>query len=482
MDGVDLEIHGGQILALLGPNGAGKSTFIQVVAGVHASGTWEGSMSLAGSGYAPSSVAGAERSGVVLIPQEVNVVPDATVAQNMFLNAEPTRFGLIDWPSLTAAAGRELRDFGLDIPATTRMGSLDLASQQLIVIARALAKRARLLILDEPTAALTEGETQRLFVHLRELRARGVAIVFVSHRLSEVFAIADRILVMRDGHLTGDHDVHAVSRDDVIAEMVGVMGRGVRRTSSATGTPILTVSGLSVGDPQQATRVRVLAADLVVHAGEIVGLFGLVGAGCSALVQGLFGAWQGPVSGSIRLADAAYELGPPSHAVGAGMGLMSQDRRESLVGDLSIADNVILASYGLVSRLGFLDVERKRAIAADKRVALHIRAPSIDTTVRSLSGGNQQKVQVARWLTAGTRVLLLDDPTRGVDVGARSEIHALLGDLAEAGCALLWVSSDAEELVDVADRILVMRNGRITSEVSAADASEERLLAEAAGT
>ncbi len=469
------------IVALLGPDGAGKSTFIQVVSGVHPAGTYEGQMWLDGNDFRPGSVEDAERAGVVLVPQEVNVVPDMTVAQNMFLNAEPTRFGLIDGPGLYAAATTELRDFGIEISPTARMGSLDLASQQLVVIARALAKHARLLILDEPTAALTEGETQRLFEHLHELRRRGIAIVFVSHRLSEVFAIADRILVMRDGRLTGDHQVAQVSREQVIGEMVGAMGRGVSRTRAAPGAPILEIESLCVQDPHRKERDQVADADIVVRSGEIVGLFGLVGAGCSALVQGLFGSWAGAVRGSVRLGGQPYGLGTPSDAVAAGIGLMSQDRRDSLVADLSIADNIILASYGAVSRWGFLDIERKRVVARDQLVALRIRAPSIDTTVRSLSGGNQQKVQVARWLTAGTRVLLLDDPTRGVDVGARAEIHALLGDLAESGCGLLWVSSDAEELVDVADRIMVMRHGRLVSELSASEASEERLLAEAAG-
>jgi ABC-type sugar transport system ATPase subunit len=478
---VDLELHGGRIVALLGPNGAGKSTFIQILAGVHASGTYEGRLRMGGAPYGPASVLDAERAGVVLIPQEVNVVPDMTVGQNMFLNHEPTRFGLLDTPALYARARAELEEFGIGIPPTARMGDLDLASQQLVVIARALAKRARLLILDEPTAALTEGETQRLFEHLYTLRDRGVAIVFVSHRLSEVFAIADRILVMRDGRLTGDHAVADVTRDHVIAEMVGALGStGVRR-SRTLGDVVLDVRALSVHDPQEADRERVSDATIGVRAGEIVGLFGLVGAGCSQLVQAVFGAWPGAVRGSIWLLGAPYRPSTPSAAVEAGMGLMSQDRRESLVADASIADNIILASLSAVTRLGFLDVERKRSVAKEKLVALHIRAPSIDATVRSLSGGNQQKVQVARWLTAGTRVLLLDDPTRGVDVGARAEIHALLTDLAANGCGLLWVSSDAEELVDVADRIVVMRQGRVVGEIPASEASEERLIGEAAG-
>ena len=481
VDGVDLEIEPGRIVALLGPNGAGKSTFIQVVAGVHPAGSYEGEMALGGAPYRPGSVEDAERAGVVLIPQEVNVVPEMTVGQNMFLNAEPTRFGLIDWPGLYAAASRELAGFDVDVPATERMGVLDLATQQLVIIARALSKRARLLILDEPTAALTESETLRLFERLRALRERGVAIIFVSHRLSEVFAIADRILVIRDGRLTGDHRVGDVSRDQVIGEMVGAMGSSGARRARHPGEPVLEVADLTVADPQRAGRDRVTDASLTVRAGEIVGLFGLVGAGCSALVQGVFGATGGHVSGSLRLLGSPYQPSTPSAAVARGLGLMSQDRRESLVADHSIADNMVLASLDAIARLGFLDVERKRAIARDQTVALRIRAPSIDTVVRSLSGGNQQKVQVARWLVAGTRVLLLDDPTRGVDVRARAEIHALLADLADAGCGLLWVSSDAEELVDVADRIVIMRHGRVAVELSAAEATESRLLAEAAG-
>ena len=235
VDAMDVDIRGGEVVALLGPNGAGKSTFIQVLSGVHAAGSYDGAMEMGGGPYRPASVEDAERAGVVLIPQEVNVVPDMTVGQNMFLNAEPVRFGLIDWPGLYASARDELRDFGVDVAATERMGTLDLATQQLVVIARALAKKARLLILDEPTAALTEGETQRLFEQLRALRARGVAIVFVSHRLSEVFAIADRILVMRDGRLIGDHDVGSVTRDQVIGEMVGCHRQQRRASRSRPG-------------------------------------------------------------------------------------------------------------------------------------------------------------------------------------------------------------------------------------------------------
>jgi ABC-type sugar transport system ATPase subunit len=399
----------------------------------------------------------------------------------MFLNNEPGRFGLIDWPRLSAAAAAELRDFGVQVSVEARMGSLDLATQQLVIIARALAKRARILILDEPTAALTESETSRLFDRLRDLRGRGVAIIFVSHRLSEVFAIADRILVMRDGRIAGDHRVSATSREAVVREMIGSLAGLPQRVTRTIGDVALHVDHLTVRDPEQRDRLHVDDVGLSVRTGEIVGLFGLVGAGCSAVAQAIFGAWAGAVAGSVQLAGRAIRAGDPVEAVAAGIGMMSQDRRETLVADHSIADNIVLASLRALAPRGFLDVERKRAVARDQVASLRIRARSIDDRVGSLSGGNQQKVQVARWLTAGASVLLLDDPTRGVDVGARAEIHGLLTRLAADGSAMLWVSSDAEELCQVCDRVLVMRQGRIVAEVSGREASEERLLSLAAG-
>jgi D-xylose transport system ATP-binding protein len=481
VDHADLDLRAGEVVALLGPNGAGKSTFILMLSGVHPAGSYEGEISLEGQPYRPAGVADAEREGVVLIPQEVNVVPDRTVGQNMFLNNEPTRFGLIDWPGLYAAATAELRAFGVDVPVEARMGSLDLATQQLVIIARALAKRARILILDEPTAALTESEASRLFERLRQLRRRGVAIIFVSHRLSEVFAIAERILVMRDGRIAGDHRVASVSREQVVREMVGALSGIVPRVTRQIGGAALEVEHLAVRDPEQRHRVHVDDVGLTVHAGEIVGLFGLVGAGASVVAQAVFGAWTGSIEGSVRLFGRELPTGDPVASVEAGMGMMSQDRRETLVADHSVADNIVMASLRSIAPRGFLDVERKRVVARGQVASLRIRARSIDDRVGSLSGGNQQKVQVARWLTAGARVLLLDDPTRGVDVGARAEIHSLLMQLVADGCAVLWVSSDAEELFEVCDRVLVMRQGRIVAELPGDEATEERLLSAAAG-
>lgn len=482
VDAVDLDIEAGRILALLGPNGAGKSTLIQVLAGAHPAGTYDGEIELLGRRYAPSSVAGAVAAGVVLIPQEVNTVPDLTVAQNLSLNDLPTRYGLIDSNEVEAGARRLLAEFEVGVDANARMGSLDLATQQLVTIVRALSKDARVLILDEPTAALTDGEARRLFEHLRRLRARGVAIVFVSHRLTEVFAIADRIVVMRDGRIRGDHQIAETSRTAVVAEMVGTMTEAApRATAGGRGSVALEVHALSAHDVDEPDRRRVDDMSLSVRRGEIVGLFGLVGAGCGPTATAIFGAWPGQVSGSIRIDGREVHIGTPSDAVAAGIGLMSQDRRQTLVLGQSIADNIALPSLAALTRSGFLDVERREAIGLEYIARLAIRAPSATSDVGTLSGGNQQKVQVARWLVARSTVLLLDDPTRGVDVGARGEIHRLIRALAGDGTAILLVSSEAQELVEVCDRILVMRSGRLVVDLPAADASESTLLEAAAG-
>jgi len=481
VDAVDLSLGAGEVVALLGPNGAGKSTLIQMLAGVHAAGSYEGDITLGGEPYRPAGVEAAERAGVVVIPQEVNVVPDLSVAENMFLNGEPTRFGLIDRAGMEAAAIAELAAFDVKVGADVRMGSLDLATQQLVIIARALSKRARVLILDEPTAALTEGEAMRLFERIRQLRSRGMAVVFVSHRLSEVFAIADRVVVMRDGRIAGDHRIADTSRESVVQQMVGQMLGPAARAARTLGPVALQVDDLVVGDPGQPDRRHVDGVDLAVRHGEILGLFGLVGAGCGAVAKATFGAWHGHVTGTIRIDGEVVPGTGPAHSVRAGMGMMSQDRRETLIADHSIADNIVLASLRSVARGGLLDVEQKRAVAQHHVTALRIRTRSVDQAVGSLSGGNQQKVQVARWLAAESRVLLLDDPTRGVDVGARAEIHALLGALADTGCAMLWVSSDTEELHAVCDRVLVMRHGRIVAELPGEEATEARLLSVAAG-
>jgi ABC-type sugar transport system ATPase subunit len=475
LDDVSFSIAAGEIVALLGQNGAGKSTLIQIFAGAHAAGSYDGEVALGGEPFSPVGVAAAEAAGVALVPQEVNIVPDLSVAENITLNDEPTRWGIIDVGERTRRAKQALADFGLGIDPAVQMSSLDLATQQLVVIARALAKKARLLILDEPTAALTENESRQLFERMRALKARGVAIIFVSHRLTEVFAISDRIVVMRDGRVWGLHDVRDTSRLEIVTEMIGAAPETAEERQATTeGQIALEIGDLAVYERDGRIRVRGLA--LSVRRGEVVGLFGLLGAGCIEAALALYGAWPGRRDGMILVDGIETTIDTPEDAVALGMGFMAQDRRDCLIGDQSITDNVGIASLGRIVRHGVLDVAAARRSARDQVDALDIKTASIDAEVRTLSGGNQQKVQIARWLAADTRILIMVDPTRGVDVGARREIKRIWLELASKGSAILLASTDAEELVDACDRVIVMSHGRQVGELAGGELTEKGLL------
>ncbi|MEP6567298.1 MAG: sugar ABC transporter ATP-binding protein, partial [Mesorhizobium sp.] len=410
VDNVDLDIAPGEIVALLGQNGAGKSTLIQVLSGLYPFGSYAGEITLDGSPLRCHSVAEAEAAGVAFLAQEVNVAAELTVEEGLFLNNEPVRFGLVDRPLRLARAKAALADFGLDIDATLPLGELDLASQQLVLIVRALSKNARLLILDEPTAALTDRETQRLFDSMRQLSTRGVAIIFVSHRLAEVFEISDRIVVMRDGRISGAMRTAETTRNAVVDLMIGRnASRHHQRNESAASNVAIEARGLTVLDPTGRELVRDL--DIIVRCGEVVGLFGLLGSGVVETTMALFGAWRGKTSGTVLVAGQQASLRQPVDAVKLGIGLIAQDRRDGLSGEHSIYENAILADLEGLSRRGFIDGISARRKIIDLFDRLKIKAGDVDVLVGTLSGGNQQKVQVARWLAAGARILLLIDPT-----------------------------------------------------------------------
>ena len=481
VDDVSLLINPGEIVALLGQNGAGKSTLIQIFAGLHPAGSFAGDIFLSGASYRPRNVAEAEAAGVALVPQEINIAPELTVAENLFLNAEPGRWGFLDQPLRLARTAQALRDFGLAIDPALPMKALDLATQQLALIARALSKKVELLILDEPTAALTEGEAQRMFERMRLLAERGMAIIFVTHRLAEVFAVSDRIIIMRDGRICGAHETADVTRATVIAQMVGRAVTSVEKVKFTPQPVLLSVAGLKVFDIDDETRTRVNDVSLTVKRGEIVGLFGLVGSGCVEAAVALYGAWPGRWEGTVEFDGKAVAITDPAASVALGIGFMAQDRRDCLIPDHAVHDNMILASLERLSRHGFIDDAKARRSTSDLVCDLDIKTRSIDTWVATLSGGNQQKVQVARWLAADARLLILVDPTRGVDIGARGEIKRVWARLSGEGRSILIASTDAEELVDICDRVIVLRGGAIAGEVGRDELTEERILGMAAG-
>jgi D-xylose transport system ATP-binding protein len=418
-----------------------------------------------------------------MIPQELAVVPGMTVAENMFRNREPGRLGFVDGPAMIAHAGAILRELDLDIDPELPIGRLGIAQQQLTEIAKALSRRARVLILDEPTASITQAEADRLFLRLRALRDAGCLCLYISHRIDEVTALADRVIVLRDGTLAADRAIAGVGH----AELVGLMlGRAVsevypERAAKVTDRELLRVEGLTVRDPRVPGRLLVEDAHLALRTGEIVGIFGLVGAGRTELVTTLFGASPGPVSGRILVEGSELLPRSPRDAIAVGLALVTEDRfGQGFIPEFGVARNITLAALSTLASRGTIDAEREERTGARIAADLRVRARSLDQAVRTLSGGNQQKVVLGKWLATAPRVLLLDEPTRGIDVGAKVDLYHVLADLAASGLGVLFVSSEVEEVRGLADRVLVMYRGRIVAELPAS-ASEEELLRLATG-
>jgi D-xylose transport system ATP-binding protein len=494
LDGVSFELRAGEIHALCGENGAGKSTLLKILAGIHPADSWTGEMRVDGAPVRLHGIRDGETHGIALIAQELALVPQLSVEANVMLGREPTRAGLIDANAMRDAANTALARVGLDLDPAQTVQALGIGQQQLVEIAKALHKTARILVLDEPTAALPEADVQRLLALLVELRSRGTAILYVSHRLDEVFQIADRITVLRDGRsvYTADHtpgDASPATRERVIAHMVGraVSERHVRVAQAvpAGAAPLLSLRDWSLADPQRPWRPALHDISLDVHAGEVLGLAGLMGAGRTALLASLFGAARSPVSGRVRIGDAPERapFASPAEALAAGVALVSEDRRrQGLVPEGSILDNISLATLARFAPRGVLRLREREVACRAQSEALQIRPPALEQIVMRLSGGNQQKVVLGRWLLAGPRVLLLDEPTRGIDVGARAEIYGWIERLSEQGLAIVLVSSDLPELLSLSDRVAVLCDGRLTATLAGDAATPEIVMAAATRT
>ncbi|MGW5399430.1 sugar ABC transporter ATP-binding protein [Streptomyces sp. NPDC003952] len=467
--GVDLTLHPGEVHALLGENGAGKSTLVRILGGVQA--LDEGAMLLAGRPYAPTCTADAMRAGVQVVHQELNLLPNLTVAENLFFQRLPRRFGLVDRRTLHRRAGELLDEVGLDVAPGTPVERLGIAQMQLLEIARTLWQDCRVLVMDEPTATLTPRETERLFTLLRRLTARGTAVLYISHHLEEVFEISDRLTVFRGGRNVVTRKPADTDTAEVIRLMVGrdMEAAYPPHVPREPGPELLRAEGLTAPGGRPAS--------FALRAGEVVGVAGLVGSGRTETVRALFGADRA-VGGRVLLRGREVRIHSPRDAVRHGLGLLTEDRKEQgLVLDMPLAANVTLAATAKVSRGGLLRRAEEDRLAREAVESLAVRTPGIRTPVRTLSGGNQQKVVLARWLLAGADVLMVDEPTRGIDVGARYEIHQQLIDLAAEGRALLVVSSDLPELIGICDRILVFSRGGLAGEVARADFDSSHILA-----
>jgi D-xylose transport system ATP-binding protein len=478
LKGVSFELQPGEIHAICGENGAGKSTLIKILGGIHAHGSYEGDLLLDGSPARFRGTADAQRAGIGVIHQELALVPEMTVAENIALGAEPRRLGLVDRLEMDRRARELLARFAIRLDPEGRVGALGVGQQQLVEIARALGKDSRVLILDEPTAALGESESRALLAMLRELRGRGIACILISHRLDEVFAVADRITVLRDGESVASMPAAQASRESVIRQMVGrELGELFARTPTARGAALLEVDGLSV-DPPGDGGIRLRGVSITAHAGEVLGIGGLMGSGRSELLLHLFGAWGRRIDGRVRLGGADLDGHTPADAIARGLTLVAEDRKRlGLVLDRSIGFNLSLPALSRYADAGLLDAGREYAATGELFRRLRVRAPDLDVPVRSLSGGNQQKVVIGKALITGPRVVLLDEPTRGIDVGAKREVYAIIDEITAAGHAVVLVSSELPELMGIADRIVMLGEGRVGGEFARGACSADELLA-----
>jgi rhamnose transport system ATP-binding protein len=471
LSNVGFDVRAGEVHALLGENGAGKSTLIKIMSGVYQPDA--GTIALDGKPVSFASPQAAQAAGIATIYQELLLFPELTVAENIFMGHAPkSRFGAIDWRRMRERARELLASLDIhDLEPGALVGALSVGNRQRVEIAKALSHNARVLIMDEPTAALTEHDVERLFRIVRLLRSRGVGIVYISHRLEEVFLLADRVTVLRDGEFVATKPVAETDHHDLVQMMVG---RRIEALFPKVDAPIGDIL-LELENVVRMPTTR--GVSLKLRAGEILGIAGLVGSGRSELAEVVFGMTPAE-SGTIRVDGKPVRIESPSDAKHLGIAYVPEDRgRQGLVRPMPIFENVSLASLARVSKSTFINRGAERALAHASVEKFQIRASGIDQVVGKLSGGNQQKVGLSKWLATEPRILIMDEPTRGIDVGAKAEIHRLMGEFAKRGMAILMISSELPEVLGMSDRILVMRGGRIVAEVDRAEATQAGIAA-----
>ncbi len=477
LKGVSLDVHPGEVVALLGENGAGKSTLMKIASGIEQPDS--GEVLIDGAPVVVRDVHTATSHGIAFIHQELNLLDNLDVAGNVLLGREPTGWGslrLVNRRKMRAIVQPYLAQLGLAISADTAVGGLSIAQQQLVEIAKALSLKARVLIMDEPTSSLTLAETARLHEIVAGLRADGVGVVYISHRLGEVRAVADRAVVLRDGANVGTVARDELTHDNMVRLMVGRdIVPDVHSLGSVRGDECFRIDGL------RTTRYPQQTVSFTVSRGEILGIAGLIGAGRSEVAQAIFGV-ERPLAGRVLLDGSSIEIADPAAAIRQGLFLVPEDRRTAgLVVDFSVRENVTLPALHRYATHGLLSVAKERVGASAICNQLHVKASSVEIKTANLSGGNQQKVVLAKWLALGPKVLMVDEPTRGIDVGAKAEIYTLLRGLAQAGVAIVMISSDMEEILNMSDRVAVMHEGAITGTLGREECTEERIMTLAVG-
>jgi D-xylose transport system ATP-binding protein len=482
LDHVSFDLRRGEIHALVGENGAGKSTLMKILAAVYPSGTHGGQIIVDGAPQHFAGIRDAEAAGIAVVHQELSLVTEMTIGENIFLGREPRRFGIVQWEALYSQAKKILDELHLHLDPMVPVGHLGIGQQHLVEIAKALSRDARILILDEPTAALTDSEAEILFAILERLRQREVGIIYISHKLDEVFRLADRITVLRDGRTVSTDPKVALDKARVIARMVGREVTDLFPTAvRAPGNVAFEARNVTVEDPNVPGKLLVDNVSFSVRHGEVLGIAGLVGAGRSELLMSIFGAHPGTRSGEFFVAGAKVNMRDPSHAIGRGIGFVTEDRkRYGLLLDQTLVKNMTLAMLPLQHKL-LVDVDGETAAGERSARDLRIKAPSVFVDAMTLSGGNQQKVVLAKWLLTNPKVLLLDEPTRGIDVGAKQEIYLQINRLAAAGLAIVLVSSELPEVLALSDRIVVLHEGRMTGEFTRSEATAEAVMSCATG-
>ena len=476
LDKVDVTLRAGRLTALLGENGAGKSTLMKILAGVQPPD--KGELLVRGSPVHFTNPRHAIDHGIAMIYQELSLVPNLTIAENIFLGREPLRVGaVIDYAEMNRRATQWLRLLDLDASPKTLVGRLRVGQQQLVEIARALAGDARILIMDEPTSAITEHETKALFQRIADLKRQQVAIVYVTHRLEELEYVADDVAVMRDGRMIGCAEFGEWSHDEIVRRMAGRDVKTSKKSSSATADEVLRVEGIRLNHPTRPGDVLVNHVSFRLRKGEVLGIFGLMGAGRTELLECLFGLHGNTSTGKILVKGRQAVIESPNDAIAHGFALVPEDRKnDGLVISMSVGENASLASLDRVERFGLLSRRVEREHVQPFVTRFRVKSPSLWTSINNLSGGNQQKVILAKWLATEPTVLMMDEPTRGIDVQSKNEIYTLINELTAEGLSILVVSSELPEVMTVCDRILVLCEGYAAKEFDREDATEEAIM------